>query len=250
MTEAFDSLKENIKKRISNPFLGTFMIVWIVHNWQVVYAFFNFDNEWKLEGKLKYFNDYWEKNNFFWNLIGVAFISIGVLIITYLFLSLSRYLSNNFENVVIPFIAKISKGEIVTAEKYEEALEKINLLEIKNDSERKAKNEAINELDELQRKIREVPSMSTNNELSNIKLNYNNIIDRARKSFDKEKFEKVLLGISKGYPYAANNEMIDFLLKYNLIDLESKKNNTTTGSTSYYYKYNNLGDEFRNQYFE
>lgn len=51
LKEAWDSFKENIKERVTNPFLGTFVLVWIVHNWKVVYAFFFFDKEYNLEKK-------------------------------------------------------------------------------------------------------------------------------------------------------------------------------------------------------
>ena len=55
--EAWDSFKDNIKERVSNPFLGTFTLVWIVHNWKVVYAFFYFDKDWRLQQKIDFFKN-------------------------------------------------------------------------------------------------------------------------------------------------------------------------------------------------
>ena len=100
--DVWDSFKDNIRERVSNPFLGTFVLVWVVHNWQIVYAFFYFDNDWKLKNKTDYFSKYWTDNFFIWNLIFVASITVIVLIITYLFLAVSRFFANYFENVIIP----------------------------------------------------------------------------------------------------------------------------------------------------
>ena len=123
--DIWDSFKDNIKDRVTNPFLGTYALVWIVHNWRLVYSFFYFDSKYTLEQRLTFFQKYWTDNNFYLNLIIVALFTVAVLIITYFFLGLSRFLSNYFENVIIPFVYSLSKGKTVTAEVYQEALKRI-----------------------------------------------------------------------------------------------------------------------------
>jgi hypothetical protein len=149
--EVWDSFKDNIKERVTNPFLGTFLLVWIVHNWRVVYAFLNFDKDYKLQNKIDYFNKYWTEHSFFWNLLGVALITVGVLIITYFFLALSRFFSNYFENVIVPFIYKISKGKTVTYETYQKELNKGMVMELRVEEERKLKNQALSERDTIEK---------------------------------------------------------------------------------------------------
>ena len=96
--DTWDSFKDNVKARITNPFLGTFVLVWIAHNWKVVYAFFYFDSNLNLQSRIEYFKNYWSNKNFVGNLFWVAIITICILIITYMFLAISRYLANVFEN--------------------------------------------------------------------------------------------------------------------------------------------------------
>jgi hypothetical protein len=150
LKDVWDSFKENIKERVTNPFLGTFALVWIVHNWRVVFAFFNFDKEWKLQNKIDYFNKYWTEHNFIWNLVAVAFITVATLIITYSFLALSRFLANYFENIVIPWIYKLSKGKTVIYETYQKVTNRISELEGRVEEERKLKIEAIGERDRIE----------------------------------------------------------------------------------------------------
>jgi hypothetical protein len=241
--EAWDSLKENVKERVSNPFLGTFIIVWIVHNWPIVYSFFYFDNDWKLDKKIKHFNIYWSNNNFFWNLIGTAFITIGILIITYLFLAISRFLANYFENVIIPRIHKMTKGKIVTAETHQSSLNRILFLETKMEEERKLKNEAISDRDELEKRL--YNSQKIDNNTKNEFIDYRNTIDSANSIFGKNNFEKTLLSISKGESFESNNAIIDLLLKHGLIELTRRG-----GSSFYYYKFTKAGIDFTKQYFK
>lgn len=148
--EVWDSFKDNIKERVTNPFLGTYLLVWIVHNWRVVYAFLNFDKDYKLQNKIDYFNKYWTEHSFIWNLLGVALITVGVLIITYLFLALSRFLSSSFENIIIPFVYKLSKGKTVTYETYQKELNRVVVLESRVEEERKLKNQALSERDSIE----------------------------------------------------------------------------------------------------
>lgn len=246
--DVWNSFKDNIKDRVTNPFLGTFVIVWIAHNWEVVYSFFYFDKDWKLETKIKYFKDYWTDKSFFWNLVFVALITIGILIITYLFLALSRYLANLFENVIIPNIQKISKGKIVTAEIHQIALDKISSLETKVEVERKAKNDALAERDEFERKLNESQNpeskIEEDNELKNGIVISSSLIESAKSKFDKEILERTLLNISKGEYFTINNEIIDFLLKNGLVELSRRSSNY------YFYKFTKTGDLFNKEYFQ
>lgn len=220
--DAINSITENVKERITNPFLGTFILVWLVHNWSLVYSFFYFDKNFKLNDKIEHFNKYWQGRNFFWNLILVALISILILIITYIFLTVSRYLARVFENMIVPYINSKTKGKIVTLETYEAAINRINILEEKIELERRAKNEAIDERDEFERKLYEKNSDSGNSNKDSSKLYlYPNLINLAKQKFDSEKIEDTLLGISKGQEFHTSDKVIDFLLGNGLIKLKS-----------------------------
>jgi len=243
--DVWNSFKDNIKDRITNPFLGTFIIVWIAHNWEVVYSFFYFDKGSKLETKIKYFKDYWGDKSFFWNLMYVAAITLGILIITYLFLAFSRYLANLFENVVVPVIHKISKGKIVTAETHQVALDRIISLEAKVEAERKAKNEAISERDEFEKKAFGQTEKVEIKDEAEIIEQFDDIIEALHNNYKEDEIEKTFVEISKRRSQSNDNGVADFLLKYGFIIVSSRTND----GSGFYYNFTKEGDEFRRQYF-
>ncbi len=247
LKEAWDSVKDNIKERISNPFLGTFTLVWIVHNWKIVYAFFYFDKEWKLQTKIDYFNKYWTDNNFFWNLICVALVAVGILIITYFFLGLSRFLANYFENVIIPIVYKLSKGKIVTLEVYQNALNQIELLKEKVEKERKDKYEAIEERNQFEKRLtgNDVDAFSLNNDSVTLTPSYSTIISEAIDRFKYDRMLETILWLDKGLGFSGDDKTIDFLLQYDLIELKNGSD-----YTNMIYQYKSDGKLFRRQFLD
>ncbi len=244
--DLWDSFKDNIKERVSNPFLGTFALVWVVHNWSIVYGFFFFDKEWKFENKVAYFNKYWTDNSFIGNLFCVALITIIVLVVTYLFLAISRYLASGFENIIIPHITKWSKGKIVTFETYKIALQKIDDLENKIEVERKLKLEAQDERDRFEKLLyqkNQINSQDTNEKKTE---KFVDLIDDLNKSHTKEVVESVIINISKGMSFSKENGIIDYFLKKGIIELDRK--GSTSNGIVFYYKFTTLGNEFKRYY--
>jgi hypothetical protein len=242
--DTWDSLKDNIKERISNPFLGTFVLVWVIHNWQIVYAFFFFDKDYQLKSKIEYFNNYWSSRNFISNLFYVAFITIIVLSITYLFLAISRYLANNFENRLIPFVSKMSKGNIYTEEQYLRIEERNKRLGERIEEERKLKNEAIQDRDTMEKRITML-SNSNLPELNNELKDYSKLINEANSIFKKESVEDTLLGIAKASNFDPENPIIDFFLKHGFIAFD-KEHDFRWKS----YFFTKDGERFKAQYFQ
>lgn len=254
LSDAIDSFKDNIKQKIANPFLGTFLLVWIVKNWKVVYAFFFFDKEHKLKNRIDYFNAYWREHNFIGNLIGVVMLTILILVFTYLFLALSRFISNYYENVIIPQIQKWSKGEIVTSDVHNVALNTITLLQQRIEEERKAKVEAVNERDEIEKKFfskvlsengKEANLGSDNSSVTDFAGNdfsIDRIIEEGIKDFSRSNLIDTIIEIQKNQGFSQKHSLINFLIRYSLIDFKS--------DDSYgrkYYKLNVFGQQFYNR---
>ncbi|WP_377717329.1 hypothetical protein [Pseudofulvibacter geojedonensis] len=55
------SFRDNFKEKTRNPFLGTYVIVWIVLNWELIYTLFNFDDNYKLENKVAFIKAYYKE---------------------------------------------------------------------------------------------------------------------------------------------------------------------------------------------
>lgn len=117
MIEAFTSLIDNYKSKIRNPLIGTIISVWIIHNWRIVYALFNFDEDFSMRDKINYIEEYFNKKTYFgelWTIIWIAFL---IIFITFFLLAASRFITNGYYKVVEPWIKKqVDKNEIFTIE--------------------------------------------------------------------------------------------------------------------------------------
>lgn len=84
--EVINSFFSNIKDKLTNPFFGTFIIVLLVHHWELWYTLFNFDPDYILEDKINFVRTYINDNLtlilFVWDIIqAIIFMFIGYLII-------------------------------------------------------------------------------------------------------------------------------------------------------------------------
>jgi hypothetical protein len=107
MLELFTSLVHNYKSKIRNPLIGTIASVWIIHNWRIVYALFNFDKECTMQDRINYINDYFSKKIFFNEFVIIISIAFGVIITTFILLAISRFLTDGFYKIVEPSIINL-----------------------------------------------------------------------------------------------------------------------------------------------
>ena len=117
--KVFKSVSDLTIEKIKNPFFGTYLLVWIFRNWVLIYSLIYFDVNLNLKGRIDYIEDYFSKNDFasglFYNLI----ITTCVLIFSYGFLLLSRYISSYVELKAKPEVDKqVDDGNAVTKERF------------------------------------------------------------------------------------------------------------------------------------
>lgn len=152
--DTLNSVFENFKERTKNPFLGTLVVVWIVHNWRLVYSLFYFDSKLALDKRLSYIEQYFSEIPFYLNLLHVFLLTILILSVTYLFLGVSRFISDFYNKVVIAeIVGFIDKNAVVLRSKYLEQQEIIENLELKLETERLAKVTAQKERDTSDEKL-------------------------------------------------------------------------------------------------
>lgn len=129
MFETLNSLLDNYKSKIKNPLIGTIISVWLIHNWRIVYAIFNFDDNCTMQDKINFIDDYFTKKDFWNELIIIVGISFLVIIITFILLGISRYVTNLYYKIIEPWIrGKVSKHEIFTVEAKKGLEQEIELL--------------------------------------------------------------------------------------------------------------------------
>tara|TARA_R110000868_G_scaffold218661_1_gene469485 strand:+ start:239 stop:1006 length:768 start_codon:yes stop_codon:yes gene_type:complete len=162
-----NSFTDNISQKLKNPFLGTFLIVWIIRNWEFIYSLFNFDPNLSLDDRINkiktFFIDYGIVELLI--TIGVSFL---VLIATYFFLNLSRLVVNFFDKMITPKVYEITdKSSIVLKTVHDETHKRIELLESRVQSERELRLKTQNENEELENRIKELLDTNTKKNIEN-----------------------------------------------------------------------------------
>jgi hypothetical protein len=159
------SFRDNFKEKTRNPFLGTYLIVWVILNWELIYTLFNFDEKYKLENKVAFIKTYYAEQSFIGNLFKIVLWAFGLLILTYLLLALSRLITNFSEKRITPWIYKITDSKSIVLKETYENLRIENLrIETKLEKERENKKRLLIEISELEKTIDKI-------NLSNIEEN-------------------------------------------------------------------------------
>ncbi len=122
ISDIFDSGKEYIKSKFTNPLFGTIIAVWVIRNWKVWYGIFSFDEQATQIEKIKYVDEYFAKVNWTCELIICIGFSFGVLVISYLLLTGSKFLLTLYEEKLMPWAYSVApKSKMVERTDLEES---------------------------------------------------------------------------------------------------------------------------------
>ncbi|NMH28065.1 hypothetical protein [Flavobacterium silvaticum] len=108
-----DSVLSTFKARAKNPFFGTLAFVWFIRNWDLIFMMFNFDSTMKLDERMDRLCRYFDSRNFWQEAgINVAF-AIGAMIVGYILLLVTRWLSTFFEYRLTPYVVRTADSNLV-----------------------------------------------------------------------------------------------------------------------------------------
>ncbi|MFD1602924.1 hypothetical protein ACFSJW_07535 [Flavobacterium artemisiae] len=117
MIDKITSVFDNYQNKIKNPFIGTIIGVWIIHNWKILFALFNFDKGYTLEKKIKFIDDHFAKQIFWHEVLTLVGVSFLLLLISFLLMAVSRALTDFYFKIVETFIInKIDKNAVLSKE--------------------------------------------------------------------------------------------------------------------------------------
>ncbi len=115
-----DDFFDSVKERLKSNFLVTFIAIWLIHNWRVVFILLNFDSTEKLDNKLERLNKYFTDAGFcdlwFWPVV----FSLISIVVYYLMSSGSEIIFIIYQNVRKWIYKKWDNKKIKTIEEYEE----------------------------------------------------------------------------------------------------------------------------------
>lgn len=159
------SFTDNFKEKTKNPFLGTYLLVWMIRNWDLIYTIFNFDEDFTLYDKKSFISNYFIKGNFIDDLLTNIFWTFCLLILTYLLLNFSRFIVNLSEKQITPWVYKITDSKsIVLKTEYERIRSDNDDLQMRLDKEREAKGRLENRIKSLETEIIEITRVKAETE--------------------------------------------------------------------------------------
>lgn len=174
------SFRDNFKEKTRNPFLGTYLIVWFVRNWELIYTLFNFDNGCQLADKISFVKNYYNQNNFLNNLWTNVYWAFGLLTLTYILLNISRLIVNLSEKRLTPLIYKITDAKsIVLKTVYQRMVAERDDLQVRLDHERESKSRLEGRIKSLETLITESALIQSTNKEEN---SSNNKSESAKKT--------------------------------------------------------------------
>lgn len=248
--KTFASLRDNIIQKTTNPFLGTVIIVWLFHNWKLVFGVFNFDKSWTLEKKWEFIGGYLEPIKFTTNLVECLSISVVVLIITYFLLNFSRLIINFYEKKVTPLVYKMTdKNSVVLKSTHEILYKEKELLEQRLEEERNRRIQVQNELERLEKRLLDrneknlkVDDKSNVDVYSKFDIEMFNLIE---KSYSVNEIREIINEISSGKSVLSNSDGVKFLLKYDFVSIIERSINYNKAR----YQLTDSGKEFKKSFF-
>ncbi|MBO9585657.1 MAG: hypothetical protein J7574_15940 [Flavobacterium sp.] len=221
------SFTDNFKEKTKNPFLGTYLLVWSVRNWELIYTLFNFDKNSTLHDKKSFIFKYYKDNTFIDNLLINILWAFGLLILTYILLNLSRLIVNFSEKQLTPLIYKITDSKsIVLKTEYERIRSENDDLQVRLDKEREAKSRLEIRIKNLENEIIEVTKVNAEGmrEQSGETVNQKTVVTSSEILLQKLKERKLLKDflyictqINKGNAISNSIESTDKFIELGLI---------------------------------
>lgn len=225
------SFSDNFKEKTKNPFLGTYLLVWLIRNWDLVYTLFNFDKDYTLDDKKTFISNYYKNGDFINNLGSNILWAFGILITTYLLLNISRLIVNLSEKRLTPLIYQITDSKsIVLKTEYERIRAESDDLQLRLDKERESKSRLEVRIKSLEEEIIEITKLKTENIINNtqekkttrsVKKEVTDsatiLMDKLNKKELLQEFLDTCTKINKGNSIPNNYKHSDYFIELGLI---------------------------------
>lgn len=189
----FKSSKDLTNDKLRNPFFGTYIFIWIIRNWELLYSIVFFDKDWTLNQKVKYIEGYFKEREVLHELWTNLWITFLLFLISYLLLNFSRVFVNLSELVLRPKIDNfIDSKSIVRKDKYNRVKDRRDELQNILDKNRDTNSLRESKLDLKRKEIKKLKEINEVHE-NDIREMEDKITRHDRyKEYDKNGFEEKL----------------------------------------------------------
>ena len=228
----FESCEDSIVRRVSNPYFGTYILVFFIDNWQLFYTLFSFSQDETRADRIAIITDYINQaGGLSWLFGKCALVAFAPFIIYYLLLNISGYISNNFELRVKPWLLKkVDNGLVVDKVEYDNLLNQYGELQTKFDKERKERVQAEAERDKSTKTLMmsQVNKQDTTKDETNSISVIDNIEYSATKltkyfeSHYRDSFKKLIYAIRNNQSITAELTTIyKEAITYNIVEVDT-----------------------------
>lgn len=132
--EYIESFTGNVYRRFTNPFLGTFIVIFLLYNWKALYALFTINSSISLENRINKISNLIITNSLA-DLSILVFKTFAVMVATYVLLWISSSIADFYSQIALPYIKKkISPHQIVDRELFNNLNENLKSLDKENSS--------------------------------------------------------------------------------------------------------------------
>ncbi|XOV68695.1 MAG: hypothetical protein ACFHU9_05835 [Fluviicola sp.] len=217
MKDLFVSFKDNFKEKSRNPFLGLYLIVWLVRNWDLVFTLFNFDNGTKLAAKIEFVKTYYSQNSFLKGILHNILWTFALLILTYLLLVLSRVIVNFVDKQLIPWAYRITdSNSVVLKSSFELLRSERDSLQSRLDVERDSKAKLEERIKQLESRLLQYESEPQNPGFSEYEILINKLEEKKLLDAYLEIAAEINTGVSISDDYKPKDEFVRLgLIKFN-----------------------------------
>ncbi|MFY9154345.1 MAG: hypothetical protein WAO52_20150 [Prolixibacteraceae bacterium] len=248
LAESISSFFNSLKQKTTNPFLGTFIIVWLLSNWDLVYSIFTFDAYLSLDRRLEIIRIYIKDHDLFMNLLICIGESIIVLVSTYILINLSRIIINFFEKTITPWVYLITdKGSVILKIDAVKLENEIDYWEQKYNNERSERVRLQTEIEKLEKVNFNLnnskPDTSEDTSSDIFDENINSLFSQFISKFDIHEIDDLFESLATSEYLDPQDEIIKYSLKMNIIQFITKYDQFQAK-----YKFTSTGEKIREIY--
>ncbi|AWW32421.1 hypothetical protein DN752_21000 [Echinicola strongylocentroti] len=222
----WQAVKVDIRDKSRNPFIGAFIIVWIIRHWEAFYTFFFFDDGDERLERITILKDYFTLPWILDFLITVG-ISITLIFVTYFFSNLTLAIVTFFDKRIRPQILKFIDFQSVVPKSDFDIMVNENIdLQQKISSLKTERAELRGEIDELEKRVSSIPAEINSNHSTNTSPV---ISEEAKRLFEKvnDKEKKSIIELFKEIfsdrPLSSESDIVGSALYNELIKPTSRK---------------------------
>jgi uncharacterized protein YegP (UPF0339 family) len=245
----FNSFRDNIVTKTTNPFFGTLILIWLTKNWNLIYSLLNFDPNTKLDDKRAFIIEHFTDKPFYktlWICVGYTFL---IIIITYVLINLTRAISNLYEKKLTPWIyKKTDKSSIVLRDEYDSLMNHYNRVDLKWREEIADKIRLQDQISSLEARLKGHQETISAQNLAledakrskerQVKDHIGIIVNKLIEEERLDRFVQVVRGIKNNYTFSNIDLGLEEFTFLDLIRPAEKD-----GRGQYFYNLTNLGDE-------